>query len=118
MEPIPNRTSDPATLLDGRSAPLQSQAREILPIRGSSDAPGGRRRLALMRAFAADPTVQTFVDPSRGGICILCGVAIKQNEIEYGIATTRSAITVEVNCYKALQQEMAAVRLSRVADVG
>jgi hypothetical protein len=118
MEPIPNRTSDPATPFNRRAEPLQSQAREILPIRGSSDAPGGRRRLALLHAFAADLTVQTFADPSRGGICILCGVAIKPNEIEYGIATTRSAITVEVNCYKAFQQEMAGVRLSRVADAG
>jgi hypothetical protein len=39
-------------------------------------------------------------------------VAIKPNEIEYGNATTRSAMTVEVNCYKAFQQAMAGVHAS------
>lgn len=64
-----------------------------------------------MRAFAADPTVQTFVGPSLGGgICILCGLAIQPNDIAYEIVAARSAMTVGVNCYKTFMQELAAVR--------
>ena len=74
------------------------------PIRGGSDAPEDHRRLRLMRAFAADPTVKTFADPSRGAICIVCGVAIKPNQIEYEIVAATSAMTVDVDCYKAFMQ--------------
>jgi len=63
-----------------------------------------------MRAFAADPTVETFADPSRGGICIVCGVAIKQNQIEYEIVAATSAMTVDVDCYNAFLQVMAEAR--------
>jgi len=70
-------------------------------------------RLTLMRAFAADPAVTTFAGQSRGAmICILSGLAIKPNEIAYEIATARSAITVEVNCYQTFLQQRAEVRAS------
>ena len=52
-----------------------------------------------MRAFAADPTVETFADPSRGAICIVCSVAIKQNQIEYEIVAATAAMAVDVDCY-------------------
>jgi len=45
-------------------------------------------------------------------ICILSGLAIKPNEIAYEIATARSAITVEVNCYQTFLQQRAEVRAS------
>jgi len=76
-------------------------------VAGSGTAPDERRRLTLMRAFAADPTLQTFEGPSRGGICILCGVAIKPNDLAYEIVAARSAMTVEVNCYKTFMHEVA-----------
>jgi hypothetical protein len=76
-------------------------------VAGSSAAPDERRRLTLMRAFAADPTVQTFVGPSRSGICVLCGLAIKPNDIAYEIVAAKSAMTVEVNCYTTFMHETA-----------
>jgi len=80
----------------------------------SSSPPDERRRLTLMRAFAADPTVQTSVGPSLGGICILCGLALKPNDIAHEIVAARAAMTVDVDCYKTFMQAMAAVRAANV----
>jgi len=90
-------------LNDGRSHRLP-------PIRGGRDAPEEHRRLGLMRGFATDPTAKTFADPSRGAICIVCGLAIKPNQTEYEIVAATSAMTVDVDCYKAFMHLMAEAR--------
>jgi len=89
--------------MDDMDTPTETVCR----LADSSASPDERRRLTLMRAFAADPTVQTFMGPSRGGICIICGLAIKPNDLAYEIVAARSAMTVEINCYKTFMQEMA-----------
>jgi len=74
-------------------------------IRGSSEvsAEGGdeERRRRLIRVIAAHCPVQLHVGPSAGASCMFCGHAIAAGALQYDIATGRSTIIVDDDCYQS-----------------
>jgi len=75
----------------------------------TSDSGGGGDRRAIVRALASEPT-KTFAGLSQGGACMLCGETIKPDEVEYEFENAALTITVDVNCYETVAQEMAEAR--------
>jgi hypothetical protein len=76
-------------------------------IRGGSE-DDNEERLAILRGFAAYPAVKTFVGPSRGRACAVCGALIRPNETEYDIEAGSANATVDADCYRLFIDAIAA----------
>jgi len=99
-----------------RAAWLQEQTRELVltyrshrvrGIGGSSGVDGDRG--AIVRVLASQPT-KTFAGLSRGGGCMLCGSAIKRDEPEYEIESSTLTMTVDADCFKMIELQIAEAR--------
>ena len=83
------------------------RAHRFRAIFGASDAnrrEGLRPRLAT---FAAGGPVKTYVGPSRGAACDVCGERIFVGEIEYEVVAEGRELRLDAACYLILVDEAA-----------
>lgn len=64
-----------------------------------------RRRL-LIRAIAAQASVQVSVRQSRGADCALCGEVIAPGTRQYEIDVGGSTVIIDEKCYKSSLQNL------------
>jgi hypothetical protein len=73
---------------------------------GASDARDDghvRRRLREFLSRAESP--KSYVGPSRGSVCQLCGNTIEVNELEYDVAAGTSELRLDAECHQVFIEE-------------
>ena len=102
---------------EARALILTFRSHRFLPIAGADDLTDLSERIRRgLRAFATFGIAKTWVGPSRGALCDVCGTKIAVDEIEYElVASNGNEIRLDGDCYELLMNELPTLPQGRAA---